>query len=62
LNPPKKVKKLGRPKLPKGHAKARIVPIRFKVDDLRLINMAAKTKKQSVSAWVRGIVNEKLHA
>lgn len=56
MRPQKKPKKPGRPKLPKGHAKARIVPIRFKVDDLKLMNATAKAKKQSLSEWIRDIV------
>ena len=31
----KKARKVGRPKLPKGEAKGRIVPVRFTADDLR---------------------------
>ncbi len=54
----KKARKVGRPALPKGHAKARIVPVRFSPDDLRLIASAAKASNQSVSEWIRS----KLHA
>jgi predicted HicB family RNase H-like nuclease len=49
----KKPKKVGRPALPKGHAKARIVPVRFNTELFRAITAAAKTKKQSVSEWIR---------
>jgi predicted HicB family RNase H-like nuclease len=54
----KKPRKVGRPKLPKGAAKGRIVPVRFTPDDLRAIEAAAKASDQSVSEWVRG----KIHA
>jgi hypothetical protein len=37
--------KIGRPKLPKGEAKGRIVPVRFALDDLKAI--AAKAKQQT---------------
>jgi predicted HicB family RNase H-like nuclease len=50
---PKKRKKAGRPKLPKGQAKGRIVPVRFSAEDLKRIAAAAKASKQSVSEWIR---------
>ena len=54
--PPQKPKKIGRPMLPKGHAKGRIVPVRFNAEDLKRIAAAAKAKNQTVSEWLRGIV------
>lgn len=53
----KRTRKVGRPKLPKGHAKGRIVPVRFTPDDLRAIEAAAKANNQSVSEWVRGTIH-----
>jgi hypothetical protein len=50
---PKKTRSVGRPKLPKAHAKAHIVPVRFNPDDLRRIASAAKASHQTVSAWRR---------
>jgi hypothetical protein len=44
----KKAKKVGRPKLPKGAAMGRIVPVRFNGDDLRAISARAKASKQNV--------------
>src|SRR5271155_4945324 len=44
--------KIGRPKLPKGEAKGRIVPVRFTADDLRAIAAQAKASKQNVSEWI----------
>jgi predicted HicB family RNase H-like nuclease len=61
LNQPKKPKKVGRPKLPKGEAKGRIVPVRFAADDLKAIEAAAKSKNQSVSEWIRGTLDAALH-
>jgi len=49
----KKARKAGRPPLPKGQAKGRIVPVRFAADDLRRIASAAKANKQSLSEWIR---------
>lgn len=48
-----KRKKAGRPPLPKGHAKARIVPVRFNPDLFIEITKAARAKKQSISEWIR---------
>jgi hypothetical protein len=53
----KKVGKVGRPALPKGHAKAKIVPVRFDAGDLKVITEAAKTKKQTVSEWIRSTIH-----
>ena len=52
-----KPRAVGRPKLPKAHAKAHIVPVRFDPDALRRISAAAKAKNQTVSAWIRSAVN-----
>jgi predicted HicB family RNase H-like nuclease len=51
--PKLKLKKAGRPPLPKGHAKAGTLQVRVTPDELRLIQTAAKRKKQSVSEWIR---------
>lgn len=52
-----KAKKVGRPKLPKGEAKGRIVPVRFSAPDLKLVTAAAKANNQTVSDWIRSTVN-----
>ena len=52
-----KRKKSGRPPLPKGEAKGRIVPVRFNAEDLRAITAAAKAQKQTVSEWIRSTIN-----
>jgi predicted HicB family RNase H-like nuclease len=57
----KKARKVGRPKLPKGEAKGRIVPVRFTPHDLRAIEAAAKANNQSVSEWVRGTIQAIIH-
>lgn len=49
----RKVRKVGRPALPKGHAKAKIVPVRFDADALKAIAAAAKANKQTISEWIR---------
>lgn len=44
----------GRPKLPKGHAKAKYVPVRLNDADLKLFTQAAKKSEYpTLSAWIR---------
>ena len=52
-----KIKKVGRPKLPKGEAKGKIVPVRFAAGDLKAVAAQAKASNQSVSEWIRSTVN-----
>ena len=54
--------KMGRPKLPKGAAKGRIVPVRFTADDLKAIALRAKTADQNVSEWIRSTIHASLSA
>ena len=58
----KKNRKVGRPKLPKGEAKGRIVPVRFTADDLKAMAAAAKASNQTVSEWIRSTLNASLGA
>jgi hypothetical protein len=51
--PKPKAKKVGRPFLPKGEAKGRIVPVRFKPEEVKRIESAAKANKQTISEWIR---------
>jgi hypothetical protein len=49
-----KAKKMGRPKLPKGHAKGKIVPVRLNDAEVRLFTRAAdKSEHKTLSAWIR---------
>jgi hypothetical protein len=48
--------KIGRPKLPKGEAKGRIVPVRFSAEAMKQIESAAKANQKTVSEWIRGLV------
>ena len=52
-----KPRKVGRPKLPKGEAKGRIVPVRFNAIDIKAVMAAAKASNQTVSDWIRSTVN-----
>jgi hypothetical protein len=60
--PAQKPKKVGRPKMAKGEAKGKIVPIRFNAEDLKKVTAAAKANKQTVSEWVRSTLYAKLEA
>ena len=61
MSQPKR-KKIGRPKLPKGEAKGRIVPIRFNPADLKRIESVARASQQTVSEWIRGTVAATMEA
>jgi hypothetical protein len=52
----KKSRRVGRPKLPKGEAKGRIVPVRFTAQDLEAMSLAARSTNKTVSELVRTIV------
>jgi predicted HicB family RNase H-like nuclease len=52
-----KPRKVGRPKLPKGEAKGKIVALRFSAEDVKRVGSAAKAKKQTVSEWIRSTLN-----
>jgi predicted DNA binding CopG/RHH family protein len=55
--PKAKSTKMGRPKLPKGEAKGRIVPVRFSGEDLKRITALAKAQNMTVSEWIRSTLN-----
>jgi hypothetical protein len=61
LAQPKKAK-VGRPKMPKGEAKGRIVPVRFTADDLKAMEQAARANKVTVSEWIRSTIHASLEA
>lgn len=52
-----KPKKIGRPLLPKGEAKGRIVPVRFSAAEAQRITKAATAKGVKVSEWIRSTLN-----
>ena len=52
--------KPGRPKMPKGEAMGRIVPVRFAPDALKAMEAAAKNRKQSLSEWIRSTLSAAL--
>ena len=60
--PTSKPKRVGRPTLPKGNAKAATVRVRSTLNELRSYEMAAKATKQSLSEWIRGTLNAAIGA
>ena len=55
----KKPKKMGRPRLPKGHAKGKIVPVRLNDAEVKLFTKAAdKSEHKTLSAWIRHTLKE----
>jgi hypothetical protein len=52
----KQSRKVGRPKLPKGEAKGRIVPVRFTPNELRAMGLSARLRKESISEWLRRVL------
>jgi len=60
--PQPKPKKIGRPKLPKGDAKGRIVPIRFNAADIKRIEATARASKKTVSEWIRSAITTVMEA
>ena len=57
---PTKPKKVGRPKMAKGEAKGKIVPVRFNAEDLKTVTAAAKASKQNLSDWIRSTLHASL--
>jgi hypothetical protein len=55
-------KKIGRPKLPKGEAKGRIVPVRFSADEVKRITAKAAASDQRVSEWIRAAITTAMEA
>jgi len=58
----RKKAKVGRPKMPKGEAKGRIVPVRFTADDLKAMAARAKASDQNISEWIRSTIHASLEA
>lgn len=55
----KKKAKIGRPKLPKGQAKGKIVPVRFADDEIKMLVRESRKVKASTSQLIRDAVLEK---
>ena len=55
---PGKLRKPGRPALPKGRAKQTIVPVRFSPGDRKRLAAVARANKTTVSGWIRTTLYE----
>jgi hypothetical protein len=53
----RKARKVGRPKLPKGEAKGKIVQVRLTDDRYKAAAAKAKASKQTVLEWIRSMLN-----
>ena len=53
-----KPKKIGRPVLPKGEAKGKIVPVRFTGAEYNQVVKAAQQADKTVSQWIRTALSE----
>jgi hypothetical protein len=60
--PTLKPKKMGRPILPKEHARSGKIQVRLNVTEQRQIAAAAKASKKTVSDWARSILLTALEA
>ena len=59
MNVKKSTKNMGRPKLPKGHAKGVIRPIRFTESELKMYEKEARASEyKTLSGWVRHTLRE----
>jgi uncharacterized protein (DUF1778 family) len=52
----------GRPKLPKGEAKATPIQVRLNPVDRKAVERAAKAKDQTISEWIRTALIAQLEA
>ena len=57
-----KSKKMGRPVLPKGHAKSGRIQVRMSAEEQKKIAAAAKERRQTVSDFVREMLSSVLEA
>ncbi len=53
----KKIRKAGRPPLPKGDAKVATLRVRVTAHELHTYESHATAKKQSISEWIRSTLN-----
>jgi predicted HicB family RNase H-like nuclease len=58
--PKQKAKRAGRPPLPKGYAKVGTLRVRVTPAELLAIEGKAKNGKQTVSEWIRSMLNAAL--
>ncbi len=54
---PVKPMKMGRPKLPIGTAKGRVVHVRFTPKEIERVAASAKASNKTISEWIRSTLN-----
>jgi len=54
--------KPGRPRLPKGNAKAVMLRVRVTSDERLAVEDAAKANKQTASEWIRALLSNALRS
>jgi predicted HicB family RNase H-like nuclease len=59
---PKKPKKMGRPPLPKGETKDRVINVQLHPDQYAALSAKAAKNGQTVSQWVRSTINASLES
>jgi len=57
---PEKKRTVGRPKMPKGHAKAIVLQSRVQEAEKKAYERAAKSEGKDLSTWVRETLNASL--
>jgi len=57
-----KPKRIGRPTLPKGHAKNVMLRVRVTVEELKAMKATAKASEQNVSEWIRSTLRTAANA
>ncbi len=55
--PPKQEKENPKPEQPTVDARGRIVPVRFKMGELKAIQAAAKARNQTISDWIKSTIH-----
>ena len=58
--PASKPRKVGRPMLPRGNAKAVMLRVRVTPKELKTFETAAKASNQNISEWIRSTINASL--
>jgi predicted HicB family RNase H-like nuclease len=59
--PKPKAKKVGRPPMPKGEAKAKMLRIRVTPVEYQAIKTKAAVREESISHWIRSTLNAASH-
>jgi len=58
--PQPKARRVGQPKLSKGHGKGRVLGLRLTDQENRKFTLAAKANRKTMSEWIRGVLNAEL--